>query len=110
MSASTSAPTAVAQSTHSSSRTLSNPSATVDPDLEALAPEKGLERQYSRKSQRDTALKNGADAEKTPLAKDDPDRWLVTLKGREHLNPQTWGAAYRWFLTVFAGILVLNAS
>lgn len=38
------------------------------------------------------------------------DEFLVTLKGREHLNPHTWRVNYRWFLTAFAGLLVLNAS
>lgn len=101
---------AVSQSQHSSSRTLSEPTRTVDPDLEAQEPEKGLERQYSHRSQREVALEKGANPDNTPLAKDDPDRWLVTLKGREHLNPHTWGVKYRWFLTVFAGVLVLNAT
>jgi hypothetical protein len=38
------------------------------------------------------------------------DEFLVTLRGREHLSPQTWNSTYRWFLTGFAGLLVLNAS
>lgn len=38
------------------------------------------------------------------------DPFLVTLRGREHLDPKTWGVGYRWFLTVFAGLLVLNCS
>lgn len=38
------------------------------------------------------------------------DEFLVTLKGREHLNPHTWGENYRWGLTLFGGLLVLNAS
>ena len=37
------------------------------------------------------------------------DEFLVTLKGREHLNPHTWNVTYRWALTGFAGLLVLNA-
>ncbi|GAA5943153.1 MFS transporter [Sporobolomyces koalae] len=39
---------------------------------------------------------------------DDP--FLVTLEGREHLNPHTWPVWYRWWLTAFAGLLVLNAT
>lgn len=46
---------------------------------------------------------------KTPGAEAD-DEFLVTLQGREHLSPHTWGVGYRWFLTGFAGLLVLNAS
>lgn len=38
------------------------------------------------------------------------DEFLVTLKGREHLNPHTWGTNYRWFLTMFAALLALNAT
>ncbi|GAA95382.1 uncharacterized protein L969DRAFT_84849 [Mixia osmundae IAM 14324] len=39
---------------------------------------------------------------------DDPH--LVTFIGREHMDPHTWNTKYRWFLTAFAGILVLNAT
>lgn len=38
------------------------------------------------------------------------DEFLVTLKGREHLNPHSWGVNYRWFLTMFAALLALNAT
>ncbi|GAA5982241.1 hypothetical protein JCM10908_004797 [Rhodotorula pacifica] len=38
------------------------------------------------------------------------DEWHVTPQGRMHLHPHTWGVAYRWFLTAFAGLLVLNAT
>ncbi|GAA5968906.1 hypothetical protein JCM11641_000774 [Rhodosporidiobolus odoratus] len=41
---------------------------------------------------------------------EDEDPFLVTLKGREHLNPHTWSVWYRWWLTAFAGLLVLNAT
>ena len=89
----------------------------VEPDLEAQDPELALERVWSRASQREAAIRNGADPEKPPPAKDgaaadtvDPDAFLVTLKGREHISPHTWGVTYRWFLTLFAGTLVLNCS
>lgn len=86
----------------------------TDVDLEAQDPELVLERVWSRTSQREAAIANGADPKKTPAAKDevekDEDLFLVTLKGREHINPHTWGVKYRWFLTIFAGILVLNCS
>lgn len=36
--------------------------------------------------------------------------FLVTLKGRESLNPHTWKVWYRWSITALAGVLVLNAS
>lgn len=75
--------------------------------------------------------------DETPKNPGPEDHFLVTLKGREHLNPHTWGEGYRWyvaiyflfansiqglifwryddliryrFLTGFAGLLVLNAS
>lgn len=41
---------------------------------------------------------------------EEKDPFLVTLEGREHLNPHTWPVWYRWWLTAFAGVLVLNAS
>ncbi|GAA5901619.1 hypothetical protein JCM6882_006025 [Rhodosporidiobolus microsporus] len=43
-----------------------------------------------------------------PPAQEDP--FLVTLKGREHLNPHTWAVWYRWAITAGAGLLVLNAT
>lgn len=42
--------------------------------------------------------------------KEEKDPFLVTLEGREHLNPHTWPVWYRWWLTGFGGLLVLNAS
>mgnify|MGYP001590630148 FL=1 len=50
----------------------------------------------------------GVKEEKVPAPLE--DEFLVTLKGREHLSPHSWGVKYRWFLTGFAGLLVLNAS
>lgn len=38
------------------------------------------------------------------------DAFLVTLEGRQHLNPHTWNENYRWFLTALAGLFVLNAT
>lgn len=38
------------------------------------------------------------------------DPFLVTLKGREHLNPHTWNPKYRWFLTGLGGLFVLNST
>ena len=43
-----------------------------------------------------------------PAQEDDP--FLVTIKGREHLHPHSWGSKYRWFLTCFGGLMVLNAT
>ena len=48
--------------------------------------------------------------EKTGPPKEEKDPYLVTLEGRPHLNPHTWNSTYRWALTGFAGLLVLNAS
>ncbi|KAK4703929.1 hypothetical protein P7C70_g2283, partial [Phenoliferia sp. Uapishka_3] len=45
-----------------------------------------------------------------PQKTDNLDEFLVTLKGREHLSPHLWTVFYRWFLTGFAGLLVLNAT
>ncbi|GAA5994745.1 hypothetical protein JCM5350_005659 [Sporobolomyces pararoseus] len=42
--------------------------------------------------------------------KEEKDPFLVTLEGREHLNPHTWPVWYRWWLTGFGGLLVLNAT
>ncbi|GAA5963648.1 hypothetical protein JCM3765_003529 [Sporobolomyces pararoseus] len=42
--------------------------------------------------------------------KEEKDPFLVTIEGREHLNPHTWPVWYRWWLTGFAGLLVLNAT
>ncbi|KAL8287242.1 hypothetical protein RQP46_003694 [Phenoliferia psychrophenolica] len=52
----------------------------------------------------------GAVEEKSHPPPEEDDPFLVTLKGREHLSPHSWNVAYRWFLTGFAGLLVLNAT
>lgn len=41
---------------------------------------------------------------------EEKDPFLITLEGREHLNPHTWNRKYRWFLTGLAGLFVLNAT
>lgn len=38
------------------------------------------------------------------------EKYLVTLKGRDHLNPHTWSSSYRWFITGLMGLFVLNAT
>jgi multidrug resistance protein len=38
------------------------------------------------------------------------EKFLVTLKGRDQLNPHNWGVTYRWFLTGLVGLFVLNAT
>ena len=38
------------------------------------------------------------------------DPYLVTLDGREHINPHTWKVSYRWLLTMLGGQLVLNVA
>ncbi|GAA6055076.1 hypothetical protein JCM3770_001784 [Rhodotorula araucariae] len=43
-------------------------------------------------------------------SKQEDDPFLVTLKGRESLNPHTWAVWYRWSITALAGLLVLNAT
>ncbi|SCZ92534.1 BZ3500_MvSof-1268-A1-R1_Chr5-2g07952 [Microbotryum saponariae] len=67
------------------------------------------------KSDLESGQKKKDDSEKQPLPPpshddDDEDEFLVTLKGREHLNPHTWSEVYRWCITAFAGLLVLNAT
>ncbi|GAA5830889.1 hypothetical protein JCM11251_001112 [Rhodosporidiobolus azoricus] len=52
--------------------------------------------------------KSGAPGGGPPAEEEDP--FLVTLKGRDHLNPHTWAVWYRWALTGVAGLLVLNAT
>jgi hypothetical protein len=42
--------------------------------------------------------------------KKEEDPFLITLKGREKLNPHTWNSKYRWALTGLAGLLVLNST
>ncbi|TNY21912.1 major facilitator superfamily domain-containing protein [Rhodotorula diobovata] len=42
--------------------------------------------------------------------KEEEDPFLVTIKGRESLNPHTWAVWYRWAITGLAGLLVLNAT
>ena len=39
-----------------------------------------------------------------------PDPFLVTLQGRETINPHTWRNGYRWLLTMLGGLSVLNAT
>lgn len=39
--------------------------------------------------------------DETPKTPAPEDPFLVTLKGREHLNPHTWGEGYRWYVFVF---------
>lgn len=41
---------------------------------------------------------------------EEKDPFLVTLEGRNHLNPHTWDPKYRWFLTGLGGLFVLNAT
>lgn len=58
----------------------------------------------------------GVEKEAAPLSdlkekeREEKDPFLVTLEGREYLNPHTWPVWYRWWLTGFAGLLVLNAT
>ncbi|GAA5966389.1 hypothetical protein JCM8115_002855 [Rhodotorula mucilaginosa] len=51
-----------------------------------------------------------APAGKEAVTKVEEDPFHVTPKGRMHLHPHTWSVPYRWFLTGFAGLLVLNAT
>ncbi|KAK4049005.1 hypothetical protein OIV83_004366 [Microbotryomycetes sp. JL201] len=68
---------------------------------------------HSTLAERDVEAAGGEKSEKpapTPQQQQPEDPYLVTIKGREHLNPHTWSVAYRWFLTGLAGLLVLNAT
>ncbi|GAA5870316.1 hypothetical protein JCM3774_004639 [Rhodotorula dairenensis] len=54
---------------------------------------------------------NDEDADQPlPGSDKEEDIFYVTPKGRMHLHPHTWSVPYRWFLTAFAGLLVLNAT
>lgn len=55
-------------------------------------------------------LKDKSEKGQQGLTVEELDPFLVTMQGREHLSPHTWGVNYRWFLTAFSGLLVLNAS
>lgn len=46
----------------------------------------------------------------TQRQKEFDEQFLVSLKGREHLNPHTWSTTYRWFITGLMGLFVLNAT
>lgn len=52
----------------------------------------------------------GQDKEKEKKKEEEKNPFLVTLEGRQHLNPHTWKESYRWFLTGLAGLFVLNAT
>ncbi|GAA6025071.1 hypothetical protein JCM11491_006062 [Sporobolomyces phaffii] len=72
------------------------------------------ERATSRDNQEKSLDKaeKGSEKENAPRGdkKDENDPFLVTLEGREHLNPHSWPVWYRWWLTGLAGLLVLNAT
>ena len=53
-----------------------------------------------------TKVTDGPSGSQPP--QDDP--FLVTITGREHLNPHTWGVMYRWSLTTFGAFMVVNAT
>ncbi|GAA5924642.1 hypothetical protein JCM3775_005432 [Rhodotorula graminis] len=53
---------------------------------------------------------DGAESKGPAPPKQEDDPFLVTIKGRESLNPHTWSVAYRWAITGLAGLLVLNAT
>lgn len=118
-----SSPTSHPITAQSSNRTLAPLDTDPDPDaidLEANEPEKALERLYSPKPfgsrpaspSPASPATTAAAAAGAPSAEDEKkaDPFLVTLEGRQHLNPHTWSVPYRWFLTVFTGVLVLNCS
>lgn len=72
------------------------------------------QKEYKDKDKADKdALRAGKEEPKSKEQKRDEkeeDPFLVTLKGREKLNPHTWNQTYRWFLTGLAGLFVLNAT
>ncbi|SGZ28544.1 BQ5605_C027g10369 [Microbotryum silenes-dioicae] len=69
---------------------------------------KDLEAQQKSSVSSEKPLPSSQAAGPAALGADDP--FLVTLKGREHLDPHTWSEPWRWVITGFAGLLVLNAA
>ncbi|BGP15715.1 hypothetical protein JCM10213v2_003704 [Rhodosporidiobolus nylandii] len=81
-------------------------------DRDAVDLEKGAKEEVdTQEEQADVPPKQETPAKGGPPPQQgDEDPFLVTMKGREHLNPHTWSVWYRWWLTGFAGLLVLNAT
>ncbi|BGP39645.1 hypothetical protein JCM10450v2_003616 [Rhodotorula kratochvilovae] len=108
-----SADTAADVSPHASSSSRSTHSAETLADRDAVDLEKaekkageGEDAEHSRSGE-----PLGQEEVKAPAPpKQEEDPFLVTIKGRESLNPHTWAVWYRWCITALAGLLVLNAT
>ncbi|ORY88065.1 major facilitator superfamily domain-containing protein [Leucosporidium creatinivorum] len=99
----------------SSASSRNPPFAAVAPSVSRPAPIAETSSNHSTTTLAEPDLEAGAQekSEKQEAAAPAPapeDEFLVTLKGREQLNPHTWNTTYRWALTGFAGLLVLNAT
>ncbi|GAA5912849.1 uncharacterized protein JCM6883_004852 [Sporobolomyces salmoneus] len=90
-------PQSASHSSHEETLADNPPSKSVDQEEKGQESEKGSEQPGEKQAEQ---------------KKEEPpkDPFLVTLEGRDHLNPHTWPVWYRWFLTGFAGLLVLNAT
>lgn len=97
----------------SSASSRNPPFATMAPSASRPAPIAETSSNHSTATLAEVDVEAGAQEKGEKLAPPPAapeDEFLVSLKGREHLNPHTWNTTYRWALTGFAGLLVLNAS
>ncbi|BGP55112.1 hypothetical protein JCM8202v2_002707 [Rhodotorula sphaerocarpa] len=90
-----------------SARTLADP---VDPEKGDLRGELKKNDGESGDVEKGAGAAPAADSAKGPADEQEEDPFYVTPKGRMHLHPHTWSVVYRWFITAFAGSLVLNAT
>ena len=74
----------------------SHTSTIVDDDL-ALARQETVEEEFEREALGPKPGEKGWDKYEVTIGPDDPE------------HPQNWSRAYRWYLTMLGGLLVLNA-
>ena len=74
----------------------SHTSTIVDDDL-ALARQETVEEEFEREALGPKPGEKGWDKYEVTIGPDDPE------------HPQQWSRAYRWYLTMLGGLLVLNA-
>ncbi len=84
--------------------------AAMEPIVDDSCPELKLDMGTASSSDESAVAATTLSLAGLPISAAAADPFLVTLAGRTHLDPHTWSVRHRWFLTVFAGILVLNCS
>lgn len=82
----------------------------ADPQPNGDTAHKSIDHEERGQAKEENALDEKREKQEAKKEKEEKDPFLVTLEGREHLNPHSWPVWYRWWLTGFAGLLVLNAS